>query len=363
MQSIFERSIAGAFAAFICFIGIFTLIKTSPPGSSLASISSGAWQAKYEQGFERQNIIRTYATEAYNALQYLLVGQVQLGVVIGRDRWLFSETEFKIEADFETALADNTNAVAAMIKTLNSHGIKSHVVIVPDKARVMQNFSPQPRAVAVQMRYQKLTTGLRDLDVSVIAPYDELHIAAAQEQVFLRTDTHWSAQGAILVAQTALDQIGALNVGSASTQLVHSGTQLHDGDLYNFLDLGAFRTALGFELETIDIYALKTKGETSAADLFGDTKTQAADIHLIGTSYSQDVKWSFADALQAFSGLNVINYAQQGYGPIKPMQDYLDKVVAKKLTLPEFVIWEIPEKYMSLPPEKMAEREETANAL
>ena len=69
---------------------------------------------------------------------------------------------------------------------------------------------------------------------------------------------------------------------------------------------------------------------------------------LVGISYSANPDWGFADALMLALGRDVVSVAEQGRGPLAPMQDYLasgDFAAAP----PAVVIWEIPVRYLTDP--------------
>ncbi len=56
--------------------------------------------------------------------------------------------------------------------------------------------------------------------------------------------------------------------------------------------------------------------------LFANTEVPVA---LIGTSYSANPNWNFVGALKEALRSDVVNYAEDGHGPILPMLTYLKK--------------------------------------
>ncbi|MEN8821030.1 MAG: hypothetical protein ABF271_07985, partial [Abyssibacter sp.] len=66
------------------------------------------------------------------------------------------------------------------------------------------------------------------------------------------------------------------------------------------------------------------------------------------TSYSADPLWHFTGALQQALGRDVVNFAEAGQGPFKPMARLLagDDLQAAH---PRLVIWEVPERYLVQP--------------
>ncbi|MCY1242397.1 putative alginate O-acetylase AlgJ [compost metagenome] len=76
--------------------------------------------------------------------------------------------------------------------------------------------------------------------------------------------------------------------------------------------------------------------------LFANTEVPVA---LIGTSYSANPNWNFVGALKQALNSDVVNYAEDGHGPILPMLSYL-KSDAFKNSPPQVLIWEFPERYL-----------------
>jgi alginate O-acetyltransferase complex protein AlgJ len=346
-----DRITAGLIAAAIAGTGLYTLATTPREGTTLGEVGNGGWQAGFEAEFNDTLTFRAQAVAAYNAMQVALFGQIQADVVIGREGWLFSETEYKVLPGFEQHLETNIAIVADTVAQLEARGIPVMVVVVPDKARSVGALASRGRGALSLARHDRLVAGLAAAGVTTFDAFPTLEPKADTPLHFLRTDTHWTPEGAQAVAQAALLEADLLT-DAPSKALELTGSVTHTGDLYNFLDLGPWREALGFDLEEVNTYSLVSQGETGLGDLFGSDE---AELHLVGTSYSEDVRWTFADALEAYSGLAVVNFAQQGYGPLKPMQDYLDDLGQDPI-LPELLIWELPEKYMSLPADKMGER-------
>jgi alginate O-acetyltransferase complex protein AlgJ len=57
--------------------------------------------------------------------------------------------------------------------------------------------------------------------------------------------------------------------------------------------------------------------------------------------------WNFEGALKEALGADVLNVANQGEGPVRPMQEYLVSETLQN-TPPELVIWEIPERFINV---------------
>jgi alginate O-acetyltransferase complex protein AlgJ len=85
------------------------------------------------------------------------------------------------------------------------------------------------------------------------------------------------------------------------------------------------------------------QAETTGDDaLFADSQVA---VGLVGTSYSANPNWNFLGALNQALRSDVVNYAEDGHGPILPMLKYL-QTDAFKNSAPQVLIWEFPERYL-----------------
>jgi alginate O-acetyltransferase complex protein AlgJ len=84
----------------------------------------------------------------------------------------------------------------------------------------------------------------------------------------------------------------------------------------------------------------------SVDDFLGDdTAAGAPGIALVGTSYSANRLWSFEPQLKQALGADLVNYAEEGHGPIAPMKGLIEKLEAGALDV-KAVIWEMPIRYL-----------------
>jgi alginate O-acetyltransferase complex protein AlgJ len=74
---------------------------------------------------------------------------------------------------------------------------------------------------------------------------------------------------------------------------------------------------------------------------------EPSEVILLGTSFSADRRWNFEGALKQALEVDVQNIAVQGQGPITPMANFLSDDSALSTDL-KLVIWEIPERYLTV---------------
>ncbi len=303
----------------------------------------------YDDGFP----VRDLGTNLWAAINYLLFEEGRPGVTIGQHGWLFTDEEMYPGAEKEAAVETNLDRVVAVSDYLRSEGVPVAVLVVPSKARVyagkLGDEKPVPLMDSLYDRFME-----RLSSEAVIAPNLLGDLAEAREQgvqVFLRTDTHWTPEGADVFARDAASQIrSSLDEQTwDQTEFVTrvGETRPHKGDLLTYLPLEPLFPALGPAPDTLTerSTAVENQGDDAAESLFADT---SADIVLVGTSYSANPLWDFPGALKRHLGRDLINVADEGQGPFQPMTAYLESEEFRNHP-PSLVVWEFPERYLAQP--------------
>jgi alginate O-acetyltransferase complex protein AlgJ len=163
--------------------------------------------------------------------------------------------------------------------------------------------------------------------------------------MYLRTDTHWTPQGARTAADVLAQAIVPLLVKHGSTRLPFSahdaGERVVEGDLLKFIPLGPWQR-LGPAPDRVTQTVTTLEGDSAASDLFADLDIPVA---LTGTSYSIAAVSDFEGALKVALQADVLNVAAEGQGPFAPMEAYLASTAIDEAR-PAVVVWEIPERYL-----------------
>jgi alginate O-acetyltransferase complex protein AlgJ len=170
--------------------------------------------------------------------------------------------------------------------------------------------------------------------------------AAAGTDMYLRTDTHWTPQGAQRAAAILAGVVIPLldrHESSRTSFATEAGSRsVVSGDLLKFLPLGPWQ---GRGPAPDQVYQTVTKPAQSDADansLFGELDIPIA---LVGTSYSVNPVSGFEGALKEAVDADVLNVAVEGQGPFAPMDAYLaGKAIDDPR--PDILVWEIPERYL-----------------
>jgi alginate O-acetyltransferase complex protein AlgJ len=177
--------------------------------------------------------------------------------------------------------------------------------------------------------------------------FGPFNTAKEQQEVFLKTDTHWTLYGAKVAATELADVVTKNNLLPSFGMTTFTTTSaktptLHKGDLLNYLPLGSLQERLGPAFD--ELKEQTTASKDAGGGLFGES---TIPVTLVGTSYSANERWNFEGALKEALGTDVLNIADEGEGPVVPMQDYLGSQALKD-TPPELVVWEVPERFLSV---------------
>ncbi|MGO4853006.1 alginate O-acetyltransferase AlgX-related protein [Phaeovulum sp. W22_SRMD_FR3] len=324
----------------MAIIGGASLVQADLKPILSADIVDGETQQRLERAFEAAVIVRDPAIAAWSALRYSVFGEVAKGVVVGRNGWLFSDEEYQIDVTFEDRLATSLAEILAVRDVLDERGIALQVALLPDKARMASAEVVTARAARIEGRYD---LALNELRRGGIALPDLRAALSTVSPGFLRTDTHWTPEGAQTVAATLCSAAPLLSEDHAPFTTTVTGFADRTGDLLNFIPLGPFTDELGLLPERVAIYT-SARADADALDLFGET---APPIALVGTSYSAIEDWHFADFLKSACQADVVNYALEGQGPFEPMRRFLRQLDTAE-TVPNVVLWEIPERYLTV---------------
>ena len=337
------------FLATLMVLGVWSLRSfASFSTSAETTVLNGKWAKAAETHYDEEFPIKRLGTNLWAALDYKLFNEGRPGVVLGKDQWLFTDEEFDAIANGEKNEAENLAIIQGVRDELKAKGTQLVLAIVPAKTRLYpEHIGDNKPATLHTDLYQQFHE--HAAQAGLVAPdlLTPLQGAKQHGQVFLRTDTHWTPMGAEVVAK----QLGAV----IAEQTPLSGepekfvtqakeTTPYKGDLTNFLPLDPLFSNLlpqpdQLQQRSTDPVAAETEGDDA---LFADSDVA---VGLVGTSYSANPSWNFVGALKQALHSDVVNYAEDGHGPILPMLKYL-QTDAFKNSPPQILIWEFPERYL-----------------
>ncbi|WP_136474632.1 alginate O-acetyltransferase [Pseudomonas sp. DG56-2] len=335
------------------------------------SVLDGKLAKAAETHYDAQFPLKRIGTNLWAALDFKLFNEGRPGVVLGRDNWLFSDEEFKPVANSDQFEQENLALIRGVRDTLQQHGVQLVLAIVPAKARLYSEYIGEQTPASLHTDlYNEFHAQARQAGVFAPDLLAALQSAKSRGQVFLRTDTHWTPMGAEVVAQHLAEAVSRQNLLNGEPQ--HYVTEQrqsapYKGDLTNFLPLDPLFSNLLPPPDTLQARNTRPAEGASASDdaLFADNEIPVA---LVGTSYSANPNWNFLGALQQALRSDVVNYAEDGHGPLLPMLKYLQGGAFKD-SAPQVLIWEFPERYLPMKndlsdfdPQWIAQLKKTRNA-
>jgi len=309
-----------------------------------AAVMDGSWADTYQAEFDAASPLLAPARTVWGAIDAGLFGQGRPGVLVGADGWLFSREEYATVPDVAGAIALWSDRIALVRDELAQLDVRLVVAPVPSKASLAGEHAPAPLPTAAAQRYDAFVAALEERDVIVS------DLRPALERVngpFLRTDTHWTPGGAAAaaraIAATVRGRTPFAGLGETGFETTLAEPEERWGDLTTFLDLGPLLEHLGPPPDLVAVPRTVSLAPP-ATDLFAAV---VVPVTLVGTSYSADPTWNTVGALREALGADVIDAALTGLGPWEPMHRYLTGE-ALRSSQPEVVIWEIPERYVTL---------------
>jgi alginate O-acetyltransferase complex protein AlgJ len=313
------------------------------------SVLDGGLAKTFESHYDEHFPVKTLGTSLWAGLDYLLFNEGRPGVQIGEQGWLYSDEEFKPEVDGPQQIRENLALIKGVRDELAQRNVLLLLAIVPSKSRLYPEFvGDNPTSALRQGLYQRFLSEVRAADIAAPDLLSSMQDGKDHAAIFLRTDTHWTPEGADLVAQQLSRTLKRAITLTGEPQVFvtqASPTEPYKGDLTRFLPL---EPLFGHLLPPPDQLR---RNETQAAEQAAGTDALFSDsdmpIALVGTSYSANPAWNFAGALRQHLQRDLSNHAEDGRGPLVPMLKYLQSDELKNAP-PQLVIWEFPERYLPM---------------
>lgn len=310
------------------------------------TLADGEWTWRFEAEYADALPFRDAAVTALGWLRFRVFGEGRPGVVVGSNSWLFTSEEFAGAGEANLGVQAAAGLVDTVSRRLADRNISLVVALVPAKARIYSEKLRHPLPPVAERRYRSFRRALGD--AGIVAPDLATALAAAKTRadVFHPTDTHWTALGSHVAAesisQAITEALPALVLPRADFAVASAEEAEFTGDLVSYLSLGSLEERLGPPAERATVTILRRVDEGSVG-LFG---TPEIPVTLVGTSYSADPRWGFETALKRSLASDVLTVASEGRGPFAPMEAYLAGNTIEEIP-PRVVIWEIPERYVT----------------
>lgn len=333
--------------------GLEAFSRTGNPARE--AILKGTWAAKFEKNYGEVIPAYTPSRNLWGGIEFSLFRQGRKGVVIGENGWLFSDEEFSCLPGAAENMKANMEFIADVRDQLAQKGTQLAIVVVPAKARVYQDqLGKHTLPACRESVYSDTLKFIAGHGIPATDLLAAMQNSAERDTLYLKTDTHWTPQGARFAAQALAPAIDTTKIEKKEFATIQNGTQPHEGDLLRYLP--GVRNDV---LKPDDLAVVSTAESGEGVDdsaLFSDSTPL---VTLVGTSYSANELWNFEGFLKEALHADILNMADEGMGPFTVMDKYLASPIWTD-TPPRLVIWEIPERYMTTPhtlPGNSAERD------
>ena len=325
---------------------------------SLSYVIDGGATRDLDTLYKNELPHREASVGLFGNARYALLGAGRKGVIVGEEGWFFTAEEFKGIPTKD--IDDAANRIAEVRKNLEARGIKLVLAPLPAKSDLYAEEVPSlVRSSAMADAYRDFSAALLQRGITVADTRAALLTAKPFGEVFLKSDTHWSPAGAKATAeaiQSSLQKSGIAFQPQELTAQWQTPVSIW-GDLTKFVTSPDYAPSVGLAQESVPIYRTSVNAEASGTDIFGDDTT--VPVMLVGTSYSANETWSFADFLRQSLRADVVNVAKEGLGPGVPMMDLLAGTALDEST-PTVVVWEFPVRYLGTKTLWQREGENTA---
>jgi alginate O-acetyltransferase complex protein AlgJ len=339
------------FAYGLYTTGHYLLVAEKPWAEevTIGSIIHGQTAQAIEAGLEQDVSVRSFAIQTWNAIGYGIFGQARVGTLVGSQAWLFTDEEFVWTKDSMHNLDANLDSIAQSVEALHRKGIKVALLFVPAKADIYsEQLGGYQLPETQEALYSMVLSRAQSTGADFIPDLRSAFLANKTDELFLRSDTHWSVAGARLAARLVCDLSRSALPEPVAFDQGEQPPVTHRGDLTNFLALGPYERWLALPSDTIvPVTSTPVVAELSADALFGGARDDLSiPVTLVGTSYSANPLWSFEALLRLACQQDILNVAADGEGPFDPMRNYLSDLETASGANPKLVIWELPIRYL-----------------
>lgn len=235
------------------------------PKASVETVMSGKFMSQYEKYKSDQFLGRDFWVSLKTKADLLLGKKDSNGVFKGADGYLLEEISVLDEASYK----ENMDAVTAFAARYPD--LKMHMLIAPNAANILKEKLPAFIATEDQNAQLKRTeeivsaAGIQWIDAAKTLNQHK------NEEIYYRTDHHWTTKGAYYAFQEAAGDLGILQE-EMTAFVPHTVTEAFNGTL---------SATSGYERsrrENIDIY-LPEKNDTKVVVNYVEEKEKSASMY------------------------------------------------------------------------------------
>lgn len=333
-----------AFVIMIAAIGIYSIFQfygfLSSRNNALSLFFKGELMRAFEKKYDKDFVIRNPSIEKWGNLRFAITNEGRSGVVLGNDGWLFSNQEYFTPNAFESNNELIREFILKSSSKITQSGKKLIMVPVPMKNVIYDRYAQTPPAPLHYQLDDYLYAWLDKQGIDYVNLAESFDKHKQAQQLFLRTDTHWSPAGAKLAADELAKAMPNL-IGSSTFESSSTEAEAFTGDLLSFVTMSdSIKAQHQYIDETLVQYQsyVANDGASLGSSLF-DTKS--IDTALVGTSYTAIDDWNFPGFVRQALSKDITVHAIEEKGPIESMSQYLNSEALNDADI-EYVIWEFP---------------------
>lgn len=257
------------------------------PKLTAKAVKKGTFQKKYETYLSDQFPGRDRWVQVQTDASRLMGKTISNGVYFGKDDYLL---EYYPDSDFDTKqAAKNEKALAKLVKDI-AEDYRVHVMLVPTKTWVLQEKLPFCAPTYDEQKlYDTMNDKLGALADHVMVPVQKTLEQHADEDIYYRTDHHWTTLGAWYGYQTFLKSVG---MDENLAEKKHEFVTVND----DFLGTTYAKVHQASRKDTIEAYEPEAKldilynmGETDLTTLFDPSFLEKDDKYSYFTGGNQAI--------------------------------------------------------------------------
>lgn len=254
------------------------------PKPTFATIKEGTFQKKLENYFRDQFPQRDHWVELETAIKRGTGTKESNGVYFGKDHYLlekYSPDDFP-----QKQLKKNLKALTEFVTEAGTYG-KVHVMMVPTKSWVLREKLP---AYAPNYEEQKFYDALENtLNENVLIPVDSVLEKHRNEEIYYRTDHHWTTLGAWYGYEAYVRATGGdVTAAAGKKQLQCISTDFY-GTTYAKVHQAAQADEIWIYKPQASLKVIYNMGEKTSKSLYDRSFLQTQDQYSVFTGGNQAV--------------------------------------------------------------------------
>jgi alginate O-acetyltransferase complex protein AlgJ len=269
---------------------------------------------------------------------------------IGKNGWLFYNEEYLIPYE-ESTVQSSLDSIIAINKIFAKTKTKLIISMVPIKARLYAEYLPTDKPISDRIlnRYSaailKLNTnGVKTVDLN--SAFLNNPKKDSNFPLFLRTDSHWSPQGAYFagteIAQKIRTTINISSIPEVKFKVSTGSIAQRIGDLVGLLPESLRPPFKAEPYLPVNFERLTTQDS-------GLLDAPVPQITVVGTSYSGDHGIALSSGIASSLSRDVLNAPFGGKGNWFPLEKYVTND-AYQTSKPKLIVWELSERSLIVAP-------------